>query len=114
MEIKNTFETPADVDTTWRLLTNVEKVASCMPGAELTEMKDDGTFRGKVKVKIGPISLSFSGEASFEELDESAKLMKMNAGQEKAIAQLLAAAGQNAAKLANAAAGLGQNIDIQA
>lgn len=79
MEIKNSFETPAGVDTTWRLLTDVEKVASCMPGAELTEMKDDGTFRGKVKVKVGPISLSFSGEAQFEELDESAKRMRMKA-----------------------------------
>jgi hypothetical protein len=43
----------------------------------------------------------------------AAKLMKMNAGQEKAIAQLLEAANQNAAKLADAAAGLGQNLDIQ-
>lgn len=79
MEIKNSFEVPVGVDSTWRLLRNVEKVASCMPGAELTEMTDDGTFRGKVKVKVGPISLSFSGEAQFEELDESAKRMKMKA-----------------------------------
>ena len=79
MEITNSFEAPVAVDSMWRLLTDVEKVASCMPGAELTEMSDDGTFRGKVKVKVGPISLSFAGEANFEELDESAKRMRMKA-----------------------------------
>jgi carbon monoxide dehydrogenase subunit G len=79
VEIKNSFEVPVGVDSTWRLLTDVEKVAACMPGAELTEMSDDGTYKGKVKVKVGPISLSFAGEARFEEMDESSKVMRMKA-----------------------------------
>jgi carbon monoxide dehydrogenase subunit G len=79
VEIKNSFEVPVGVDSTWRLLTDVEKVAACMPGAELTEMSDDGSYKGRVKVKVGPISLSFSGDARFEELDEASKVMKMKA-----------------------------------
>lgn len=79
MEIKNSFEVPVGIDATWRLLTDVEKVATCMPGAELTEISDDGVFKGKVKVKVGPISLAFTGEAEFEELDEAGKTMRMKA-----------------------------------
>lgn len=79
MQIKNSFEVPVGVDATWRLLTDVEKVAKCMPGAELTEISDDGVFKGKVKVKVGPISLAFTGQARFEELDEAGKTMKMKA-----------------------------------
>lgn len=79
MEIKNSFEVPVGIDATWRLLTDVEKVATCMPGAELTEISDDGVFKGKVKVKVGPISLAFTGQAEFEELDEAGKTMRMKA-----------------------------------
>lgn len=79
MEIKNTFEVPVGIERAWAVLTDVEQVAACMPGAELTEAGEDGTYRGKVKVKVGPINLSFSGEAHFEELDESARRMLMKA-----------------------------------
>jgi carbon monoxide dehydrogenase subunit G len=79
VEIKNSFEVPVDVDGAWVVLTDVERVAKCMPGAELTDASDDGTYRGKVKVKVGPISLSFSGDARFDELDESAKRMRLKA-----------------------------------
>jgi carbon monoxide dehydrogenase subunit G len=79
VEIKNSFEVPVGVDTAWVVLTDVERVAACMPGAELTEVGDDGIYRGRVKVKVGPISLAFSGEARFEELDEPAKRMLLKA-----------------------------------
>lgn len=79
MEIKNSFDVPVGVDEAWKLLTDVERVAQCMPGAELTDVGDDGTYKGKIKVKVGPINLSFSGEASFEELDQTAKRMVLKA-----------------------------------
>lgn len=79
MEIKNSFEVPVGVDRAWAVLTDVKQVAECMPGAELTEMLDDGSYRGSVKVKIGPIALSFAGEARFTELDEASRRMLIKA-----------------------------------
>lgn len=79
MEIESVFEVPVSVDRAWVVLTDVEQVAACMPGAELTEVADDGTYQGKVKVKVGPIHLSFAGEARFIDLDKSAKRMRMKA-----------------------------------
>jgi carbon monoxide dehydrogenase subunit G len=79
VEIKNSFEVPVGVDGAWIVLTDVERVAKCMPGAELTDVSEDGAYRGKVKVKVGPISLAFAGEARFDELDEAAKRMKLKA-----------------------------------
>ena len=79
MEIKNAFEVPVSIDRAWVVLTDVEQVAACMPGAELTEVGDDGMYQGKVKVKVGPIHLSFAGEASFIDLDKTSKRMLMKA-----------------------------------
>jgi len=79
VEIRNTFEVPVGVDTTWSALTDVERVAQCMPGAELSDVGEDGTYKGKVKVKVGPISMAFAGEAVFVELDEPGKRMKLKA-----------------------------------
>lgn len=72
MDIKNTFEVPLPVDETWRTLLNIEKIAPCMPGAELIEVVDPSTYKGKVAVKLGPVALSFLGTARFEEIDEAA------------------------------------------
>jgi uncharacterized protein len=79
MEIKNSFEVPVGIDRAWDVLTDVRQVAACMPGAELTDEVDDGSYRGNVKVKVGPIALSFAGDARFVELDEVAKRMRMRA-----------------------------------
>jgi carbon monoxide dehydrogenase subunit G len=79
VEIKNSFEVPVGIDLAWEVLTDVQRVAGCMPGAELTEVADDGSYRGKVKVKVGPIAMSFAGEARFVELDEASKRMLLKA-----------------------------------
>ena len=79
MEVRNSFEVPVGVDRAWAVLTDVQQVAECMPGAELSETRDDGSYRGNVKVKIGPIALNFAGEARFAEVDEASRTMLIKA-----------------------------------
>jgi carbon monoxide dehydrogenase subunit G len=72
MELVNEFTVNADVATTWATLTDVERIAPCMPGAQLTEIEGE-VFRGTVAVKVGPITAKFKGEASFVEQDAAAR-----------------------------------------
>ncbi len=69
MLIENTFEVPVPVDEAWRVLTDIERIAPCMPGATLTEVVDDKTYKGSVAIKLGPVALSFGGTATFQEID---------------------------------------------
>jgi len=73
MEIENEFDVPAPVDHVWNYLLDVERVAPCMPGAELTEVVDDRTWKGKVNMKLGPVSLAFAGTVTMKERDDEAK-----------------------------------------
>jgi carbon monoxide dehydrogenase subunit G len=71
VKIENAFTVPAPVETLWAYLLDVERVAPCMPGAELTETVDDTTWKGKVNLKLGPVSLAFAGTVSIEERDDA-------------------------------------------
>jgi len=71
MRIENEFEVTAPLDAVWDYLLDVEKVAPCMPGATLTEVVDDTTWKGKVAVKLGPISMSFAGTVKLQERDDA-------------------------------------------
>ena len=70
MELENSFTVPADVDTAWKTLLDVEAIAPCMPGATLDSVNGD-EFSGKVKVKLGPVSMVYGGEAKFLSKDEA-------------------------------------------
>jgi uncharacterized protein len=72
MQIKNSFDVPLPPDETWAVLMDVPRIAPCMPGAELLETIDERTHKGKVSVKLGPVALSFTGTATFEEIDATA------------------------------------------
>jgi carbon monoxide dehydrogenase subunit G len=72
MEIENEFTVPAPIDHVWAYLLDVERVAPCMPGAELTEVVDDTTWKGKVNMKLGPVSLSFAGTVTMQDRDDVA------------------------------------------
>jgi uncharacterized protein len=69
MELTNEFVVPVGVDEAWKLLTDVELIAPCMPGAELQEI-DGEEYRGIVKVKVGPITAQYKGKATFIEKDD--------------------------------------------
>jgi len=68
MDLVHEFTVPVPVDDAWRILTDVERIAPCLPGAQLQEIEGD-TYRGIVKVKVGPIQAQFKGQASFVEQD---------------------------------------------
>ncbi len=74
MRLEQSFEVPVPVEQAWGVLLDVERIAPCMPGATLTSF--DGTgFTGTVKVKLGPVSLSYKGTGRFTERDEGARRM---------------------------------------
>ncbi len=79
MLIENEFIVAQPVDPLWAYLLDVEKVAPCMPGAELTEAVDDRTWKGKVNVGFGPVKLSFAGTVVIEERDDGAHRVKLAA-----------------------------------
>ena len=71
MDLNHEFTVPVPVADAWTILTDVERIAPCLPGAELQEVEGD-TYRGVVKVKVGPIQAQFKGQASFVERDDNA------------------------------------------
>ena len=70
MELKNEFRVGVPIEQAWGTLTDVEYIAPCMPGAQLTEI-DGEEFKGQVKVKVGPITAQYKGVAKFKEKDDS-------------------------------------------
>lgn len=78
MQLEHSFTVPVGVDEAWKVLLDIERVAPCMPGAAL-ETVDGDDFTGTVKVKLGPISLTYKGKASFVEKDEAAHRAVINA-----------------------------------
>ena len=71
MDLNHSFSVNVPVDDAWRILTDVERIAPCLPGAKLEEVNGD-TYSGFVKVKVGPIQAQFKGQASFVERDDAA------------------------------------------
>jgi carbon monoxide dehydrogenase subunit G len=71
VQLQNSFEVDASVEATWRLLNDVPAVVPCMPGAELVGGGDDETWKAKLEVKLGPISLQFLTDVRREEADEA-------------------------------------------
>src|ERR1700759_2934431 len=70
MQLKNDFHVSVPIDAAWAVLTDLERIAPCMPGAELQEVEGD-EYRGVVKVKVGPISAQYKGTARFVEKDDT-------------------------------------------
>lgn len=71
MELTNEFTVEVPVEEAWAILTDVERIAPCMPGAQLQEVEGD-EYRGVVKVKVGPVTAEYRGKATFVERDETA------------------------------------------
>ncbi len=79
MELKNSFTVSADVRSAWAILLDVPRIAPCMPGAELTETVDATHFKGSAKLRVGPVALSFAGEAEIKDIDEAAHSARVSA-----------------------------------
>jgi carbon monoxide dehydrogenase subunit G len=84
VKLEHSFEVRAPVERVWETLVDIERVAPCLPGAEITEAGDDGTYRGTFSVRLGPTTAAYRGELNMEELDEAARRVVMHAsGQDK-------------------------------
>jgi uncharacterized protein len=84
MKLEQSFEVRAPLERVWETLIDVERVAPCLPGAEITEVSDDGTYHGTFSVRLGPTTAAYRGELHIEEKDESARRVTMRAsGQDK-------------------------------
>ena len=79
MDLQNSFSVAADVETAWQVLLDVPRIAPCMPGAELTEALNDRQFKGNAKVRVGPVNLSFAGEAELADVDPANHTARLSA-----------------------------------
>jgi carbon monoxide dehydrogenase subunit G len=71
VELRHNFTVPLDVESTWAHFGDIAALAECFPGAVVTDVEGD-TFRGTVKVKLGPIALQYAGSGTFVEKDDAA------------------------------------------
>ena len=76
-KIEERFEVKAPVERVWNYLIDPQRVVHCLPGAELLEVRDDQTFLGAIKVKVGPLSMSYKGQAKFTEINEETHQVRM-------------------------------------
>jgi uncharacterized protein len=84
VKLEQSFEVRAPLERVWETLTDIERVAPCLPGAEITEAGDDGTYRGTFSVRLGPTTAAYRGELNMEEVDEASRRVVMRAsGQDK-------------------------------
>ncbi len=84
MKLEQTFQVHAPIDRVWEALIDVERVAPCLPGAEITEVSDDGKYHGNFTVKLGPTTAAYRGELEMESIDEATRTVTMRAsGQDK-------------------------------
>jgi carbon monoxide dehydrogenase subunit G len=84
VNLEQSFTVKAPLQSVWEALIDVERVAPCLPGAEITEASDDGTYRGAFTVKLGPTTAAYRGELKMEAVDESSHTVTMRAnGQDK-------------------------------
>lgn len=79
MQIVNHFTVPLGIEEAWQTLLDVPAIADCMPGAKLLETQDDGTYKGEVQVKLGPMLMSFRGSAQIVESDPQSRTAKVRA-----------------------------------
>ena len=77
MLIENEFTVAAPIEGVWATLLDVERVAPCMPGAELTETVDERNWKGKVTIKFGPVGLSFAGTVEMTARDDAAHRVEL-------------------------------------
>ncbi|HEX7104618.1 MAG TPA: SRPBCC family protein [Acidothermaceae bacterium] len=78
MDLNNEFAVALPVDRAWELLTDVERIAPCMPGAQLTGVEGK-TYTGKVTIKLGPVTAQYAGTAAFESKDDAAHVAVLRA-----------------------------------
>jgi carbon monoxide dehydrogenase subunit G len=77
VQLDKTFPLPSSPAIAWEFLQDIEAVAGCMPGAELTERVDENHHKGTVKVKVGPATMSFRGEVEVQDIDATTQSLRL-------------------------------------
>jgi len=77
VQLDKTFPLPSSPAIAWEFLQDVEAVAGCMPGANLTERVDENRHKGTVKVRIGPATMSFRGEVEVQDIDPATQSLRL-------------------------------------
>ena len=77
VQLDKTFPMPGSPAIAWQFLQDVEAVAGCMPGAQLTERVDENHHKGTVTVKLGPATMSFRGEVEVEDIDQTTQTLRL-------------------------------------
>lgn len=83
MRFEHEFSVPVPVEQAWAVLLDVERVAPCLPGASLDVIEGD-EFTGRMKIKVGPITVTYRGSARFEEIDKDSYSIRLKAGGKEA------------------------------
>jgi carbon monoxide dehydrogenase subunit G len=73
MQLETRFQVPLPPEQAWKTLLDVERIAPCVPGAQLTEIVDERTWKGKASVKLGAVSLAYAGTVVIEERDDASR-----------------------------------------
>lgn len=79
MKIENSFRVGLPIASAWATLLDIPSIVPCMPGAELLSIEDERTYRGQVRVKLGPVAVAFQGRARLVEIDEVQHMVRMTA-----------------------------------
>lgn len=79
MILRNSFRVALPPDEAWRLLLDVRRISRCVPGGQLTDIVDEHNFKGRMRVRLGPVLVDFVGTARFENLDEAARSASLRA-----------------------------------
>jgi hypothetical protein len=79
MEFDNAFEVPLPPEQAWPVLMDIQRIAPCMPGAQLTDVVDPTTYKGNIGVRLGPVALTFAGIVKFEEIDDVNRTARVKA-----------------------------------
>jgi len=77
VKLEKTFPLDAPADAAWRLLQDIQSVAACMPGAQITERVDDRHYKGQVSLRMGPANVTFKGTIEIQNIDTSQRQMRM-------------------------------------
>jgi uncharacterized protein len=79
VKLEHSFQVNAPLEHVWQALVDVERVAPCLPGAEINEAGEDGTYRGTFTIRLGPTTAAYRGELAMEEVDDAAHRSVMRA-----------------------------------
>src|SRR5579884_2476529 len=79
MKLQHTFAVAAPLETVWRALIDVERVAPCLPGADVTGRGEDGSYQGSFSIRLGPTTAAYRGSLRIDDADQAAHVVTLHA-----------------------------------